>query len=115
MHTCGIEPQEERLVVRLRFVQPLEGDIADFFIHGLHPRRIKSAGVFDPLLADLAPARVYRCIVGFGRKAVNHVAGADLVQQLLRIAGVRRVLHGVEVIEVAEELVEAVDGGQARR
>ena len=43
---------------------------------------------------------------------VDHVARADLVQQLLRVAGVRGVFHRVEVIQVAEELVEAVDGGQ---
>ena len=39
---------------------------------------------------------------------MDHVARADLVQQFLRIVGVGRVLHRVEVIEVAEELVEAV-------
>ncbi len=43
---------------------------------------------------------------------VDHVARADLVQQLLRVGGVRGVLHRVEVIQVAEELIEAVDGGQ---
>ncbi len=43
---------------------------------------------------------------------MDHVAGADGVQQILRIVGVRRVFHRVQVIQVAEELVEAVDGGQ---
>ena len=43
---------------------------------------------------------------------MDHVARADYVQQLLRVGGMRGVLHRVEVIEVAEELVEAVDGGQ---
>ena len=38
--------------------------------------------------------------------------GPTLVQQLLRIVGMRRVFHRVEVIEVAEELVEAVHGRQ---
>ena len=39
---------------------------------------------------------------------MDHVARTDCVQQLLRIAGMRRVFHRVEVIEVAEELVEAM-------
>ena len=43
---------------------------------------------------------------------MDHVARADDVQQILRIVGMRRIFHRVEVIEVAEELVEAVDGGQ---
>ena len=43
---------------------------------------------------------------------VDHVARADLVQQILRVVGMRRVFHRIEVIEVAEELIEAVNGGQ---
>ena len=43
---------------------------------------------------------------------VNHVARADLIQQILRIVGMRRVFHRVEVIEVAEEFVEPMDSGQ---
>ena len=43
---------------------------------------------------------------------MNHVARTDHVQQLLRVGGVRGILHRVEVIQVAEELVEPVDGGQ---
>ena len=112
VHARRVEPEEERLAVRLCLVQELEGEVADFVVHGLHPLGIERAGVLDLLLADLAPARVDGRIVGFGRPAVNHVARADLVQQLLRVGGVRGILHRVEVIEVAEELVEAVDGGQ---
>ena len=73
---------------------------------------IERAGVLDLLLADLAPARHHGRVVLVRRPAVDHVARADLVQQLLRVVGVRRVFHRVEVIEVAEELVEAVDGRQ---
>ena len=45
-------------------------------------------------------------------QAVDHVARADLVLQLLGIIAVAGIFHRVEVIEVAEELVEAVDRGQ---
>ena len=38
--------------------------------------------------------------------------GPTLFEQILRVVGVARVFHGVEVVEVAEELVEAVDGRQ---
>jgi hypothetical protein len=43
---------------------------------------------------------------------MNHVARANLIQQLLRVAWVRGILHRVEMIEVAEKLVEPVNGGQ---
>ena len=38
--------------------------------------------------------------------------GPTSFSRFLRIIGVRRVFHRIEVIEVAEELIEAVDGGQ---
>ena len=38
--------------------------------------------------------------------------GPTDVQQLLRIGGMRRVFHRVEVIQVAEEFIEAVHGRQ---
>ena len=43
---------------------------------------------------------------------MDHVARADDVQQILRVVGMRRVFHRVQVIQIAEEFVEAVDGGQ---
>ena len=43
---------------------------------------------------------------------MDHVARADLVLERGRVVGCGRVLHRVEVIEVAEELVEPVHGRQ---
>ena len=73
---------------------------------------IERAGVLDLLLADLAPARLLGRVVLVGRPGMHHVARADLVLELRRVVGMGRVLHRVEVIEVAEELVEAVHGRQ---
>jgi hypothetical protein len=49
-----------------------------------------------------------------GRLALQHAARAEPGAELgaLRIVGVLRLLLGVEVVEVAEEFVEAVDGGR---
>ena len=72
------------------------------------------AFVDDLLLADLAPARLDGRVVGVARAAMNQVARADGVSNG-RIGRVRipvRIGHGIEVIEIAEELVEAVDGRQ---
>ena len=43
---------------------------------------------------------------------MDDVARADLVEDLLRIVAVEGILHRIEVIQVAEELVEAVNGWQ---
>ena len=112
VHARRVEPDEERLAVRLGLVHELEVQSEDLVVHGLHPFGIERAGILDLLFADLAPARHHGRVILVRRPAMNHVARADFVQQLLRVGGVRGVFHRVEVIEVAEELVEAVDGGQ---
>ena len=112
VHARRVEPAEERFAVCFGLLNELQSEIADLVIHCLHPLRIKRAGIFDLLFADLAPARHVSRIVCSCGPAMNHVARADLIQQILRIVRMRRVFHRIEVIEVAEELVEAVDGGQ---
>jgi len=66
VHAGRVEPQEERLAVGPRLVEELEGEVADFVVHRLHPLRAQLAAVLDPLLADFAPARVDGRIVDIG-------------------------------------------------
>src|SRR5882724_9490597 len=108
VHPGWIEPQEERLVVGLGLLDELQGKIANFVIYGFHPLGIKRSGILDPLFADLAPAWIHSGVVDGGRVGMEHVARTDGVQQLLRVVRMRGVFHRVEVIEVTEELVEAV-------
>ena len=51
-------------------------------------------------------------VVGVGGPGVHDPARAEFLPELgrLRVVGILRLFLGVEVIEVAEELVEAVDG-----
>ena len=86
----------------------------ELLVHGLHALAGQRAGVLDRLLADAAEARVLRRIVLVGRLALQHAARAELGPELgvLRVVGVLRLLLGIEVVEVAEELVEAVNRRQ---
>ena len=86
----------------------------ELLVHRLHALARQRTGVLDGLLADPAEARILRRIVAIGRLALQHAARAELGAELgvLRIVGVLRLLLGVEVVEVAEELVEAVHGRQ---
>ena len=80
----------------------------------LHALLGQRTGVFDRLLADLAEARIDRRIVGVGGQGVEHAARAELRTErgILRIVLVLRLLLGIQVIEIAEELVEAVQRRQ---
>ena len=92
--------------------------VGDVVVDGLHPLGGQRAGVLDGLLADRTELRV----VGFGRVlgeclALQHptrqrqfVKPWELV--LVRVVELLRLFLGVEVVQVAEELVEAVHGRQ---
>ena len=82
----------------------------ELLVHRFHALARERAGVLDGLLADAAEARILGRIVAVGRLALQHAARAELGAELgvLRVVGVLRLLLGIEVVEVAEELVEAV-------
>ena len=85
-------------------------DAEELLVHRFHPLPGERAGVLDRLLADLAEHRIDGRVVLVGRLALHHAARAELLPEIrvLRIVGVFRLFLGVEVIEIAEELVEAV-------
>jgi hypothetical protein len=98
MHAGRIEPNKEGLVIGLGLVDEVQSKVADFVIYCFHPLGIERAGILDPLLADLAPARHLGWIILIGSPAVNHVAGAYDVQEVLRVVRVCRVFHCIEMI-----------------
>src|SRR5262249_11277006 len=77
---------------------------------GLHSLPGERPGVLDGLLADLAEARIHGGVVGLGGLALEHTARTvfRLEGWVFRIVVTLGLLLGVEVIEVAEELVEAM-------
>ena len=114
VHAGRVEPAEERRAGPVLPVDEVERAGEELLVHRLHALARERAGVLDGLLADAAEARILGRIVPVARLALQHAARAELGAELgvLRIVGVLRLLLGVEVVEVAEELVEAVDRRQ---
>jgi hypothetical protein len=113
----GVHPRKERaarLVLALDVVDRRGGYVV---VDGLHPLGVQRAGVLDDLLADRAELR----IVGFfgdlvGRLALQHPARQCQFVELRELVLVRVVellglLLGVEVVQIAKELVEPVHRG----
>jgi hypothetical protein len=96
----------------------VDGEFGDLVVDGFHALLVERAGVLDGLLADRAELRV----VGLGRHlvgglALEHPARQRHLVQSGEPIGVRIVellgfLLSVEVIEVAEELVEPVQAAR---
>ena len=100
VHAGGVPPDEERLAVLVRVVHEVERLGGDLLVDRLHALPGQRTGVLD--------------LLGPSGEAVDHAARAEPLLELgvLRVVGVLRLLLGVEVVEVAEELVEAVAGRQ---
>src|SRR5262249_2366720 len=98
----GVVPQEKRLSFLVDLIDETERMFGDLFVDCFHALHGERSGVLD-LLSALAVS-----------PAVQHAAGAKSLPELrvAWIVGVLRLLLGIEVVEVAEKLVEAMRCGE---
>ncbi len=113
VHVGRVDPAEERLAGRVLPLHEVAGSRDEIVVAGFHALAGQRTRILDLLLADPAPARLLRRVVHVGRPAVQHAArsvGRLEFRELLRvrIVAVLGLFLRVEVIEVAEELVEPV-------
>ena len=102
MHAGRVPPDEEWLAVAVGLLHELQARVEELLVHRLHALGRQGAGVLDLLRS-----------VRIG-PAVQHTARPELLLELgiFRVVRALRLLLRVQVVEVAEELVEAVDRGQ---
>src|SRR4029453_8063022 len=114
-HPGRVMPEEERLIRFGSAIEEVQRVIQEIVLNGLHPLFRQWTGVLDGLLADAAKARIDRRIVVIRGLAVEHPTGEEELfegRMILRVVRLLRLLLGVEVIQVAVELVESMKGGQ---
>src|SRR4030095_9873236 len=114
VHAGGVEPHEERLLVPACAVDEVARSLKELLVCSLHALLVEGAGVGAVLLAPLAESRIFAWRLDGRRRAPEHAARAEAQLELcaLRVVRVLRLVLGVEVVEIAEELVEAVHGGE---
>src|SRR5262245_5977 len=98
MHAGRIPPTEEWCVGFCVPLDEVETGLEELFVHGFHSFGVERAGVFNPL------STVRIC------PALEHSTRSELLLEfrILRIVFALRLLFGIQVIEIAEEFVEAV-------
>jgi hypothetical protein len=105
VHVRGVAPDEERRPRRVLALDDVDRPGQDLVVDRLHALFRQRPGVLDPLRAVLV------------RPAVDDTARAEALAEVREIVGRRvvgelRLLLGVQVVEVAQELVETVRSRQ---
>src|SRR5262249_6028772 len=114
VHSARIEPDEEWFLVAVRALNEIRGRLEEFLVDRFHALLGKRPGVLAFLLAPGAEAGIIARRVSCGGRAFQHAARSELRPEcgILRVVSVLRFILGIEMVEIAEELIEAVYGGQ---
>ena len=117
VHVRHVHPHEERGSRLVLALDEIDTRAGGFVVDGLHPLLGQRPGVLDALLADRAVSVVHLAGILIGRPGMDDTAGEECLAQQRRLlsGGIVLVLGfflGVEVVQVAEELVEPVGGRQ---
>src|SRR4029077_10719608 len=113
MHVRRVEPDEEWLARVVLALDEILGAADEFVVASLHALPGEWAGVGHFLFSDPAPTWLLGRIVRIDRPRVDHSARSERLVEVREIllAGIVwqfGLFFGVEVIEIAEELVEAM-------
>jgi hypothetical protein len=114
VHVGEVHPDEERLVRIFLAPDEVHGPLRDVVVDRQHALPGQGAGILAYLLAHLSEAWINRCVVLIRGFAI-HDAARPILRPKRGVLGVIRQFGfflGLQVIEVAVELVEAMHGGQ---
>jgi hypothetical protein len=114
VHAARIEPDKERLLVAVGAVDEIRRGIEEFLINRFHALLGKRPGVLAFLLTPWAETWIVARRVSRGRSAFQDAAWTELrpERRIFRIIFVLRFILGIEMVEIAEEPIEAVYGRQ---
>jgi len=114
MHARAVPPAEERFVGLDLPLDEVDCSVGCLVVDRFHSLSGEWAGVLDGLHTDLAEARVDGGIIPVGCLGLEHAARTKFrsERRVLRIVGMLGLLLGIEVIQIAEELIEPMHGRQ---
>src|SRR5262249_5137983 len=108
VHPSWIEPDEEWLLLLICSLDEVQGCRDELFIDRLHALLCERTCILTSLLAPRTEAGIIARCVRCRRKTFEHATGSELRSEcwIFRIIRVLGFLFGIEVIEIAEELIE---------
>jgi hypothetical protein len=115
VHAGGVVPQQERPAGLVGTVDEVKRAGQQVVLDSLHPLAGQRPRIGDGLAADPAEAFVLGRVVGLAGPAVQHPPrGKQPLHDRVvpGVVGLLGLLLGVEVVQVAVELIKAVHGGE---
>ena len=114
VHAARIEPDKERFLVAVGAVDEIRRCLEEFLVDRFHALLGERPGVLALLFAPGAEAGIVAGRIGRGSHALHDAARTELRPEgwILRIVRILRLVLGIEMVEIAEEFVEAVHGRQ---
>src|SRR5262249_36015785 len=110
MHARRVEIAEPRLPLLGLAFQEVPRALQELLVDRLHALGIQGSGVFYDLLANSSESFIDRVVVFVSRPTFQHSARTELFAKIrvLWIVRILRLFLGVKMVQVAEELIEAV-------
>ena len=110
MHPAWVEPDEERLLVAVGAVDEVGRGAEELFVDRFHALLGERPGILAFLLAPRTETRIVARRVGRVGDALHDAARTEPRPEcrVLRIIRMLRFVLGIQMIEVAEELVETM-------
>jgi hypothetical protein len=114
MHPAWIEPHKEGLLVAVCPIDEIRRSCQEFLVDCFHALFGERTSIFALLLTPGTEPGIVARRVGRDCSALHHATRPKLRLErwILRIVRIFRFIFGIQMIEVAEELVETMHGGQ---
>ena len=114
MHMGEVHPYEERLICFGLSLDEVDRSLGDIVVNRFHSLLCQWPRILDDLLSNLAESWIVCWIVlvrGFGIQDAAWTIPCP-ERRIFRVVGKFRLFFGVQVIEIAIEFIETVDGRQ---
>src|SRR6476619_5035702 len=117
VHVGGVEPAKEGFPSGVLALDEILGCGAELVVAGFHALLGERSVIIDLLPHNFSETRIDRRIVLIGRVAAQNPARSEPLAEVrkilfTRVVGQFRLFFRIEVIQIAEELIESVDRRQ---
>ncbi len=110
----GAYQAKKRLIFFVGSCDEFDGSIEKLIVDRFHSFAVQRPCVFDALLSDLAETRVHRRVINVRRHTIQNASRSVALVKPIILGPITKLwlFFGIEMIEIAVKLIEAMNGRQ---